>query len=75
MLVLSRKKGESIQIGEDIEIQVVSIQGDQIKIGITAPRSIEIHRKEVYQEIQSENTSAARGITDLLKIIPKTNKQ
>lgn len=74
MLVLSRKKGESIQIGEDIEIQIVSIQGDQIKIGINAPKNIEIHRKEIYQEIQSENKSAARGITELLGILPKINK-
>ncbi|MEK5390051.1 carbon storage regulator CsrA [Margalitia sp. FSL K6-0131] len=75
MLVLTRKKGESIQIGENIEIQIVSIQGDQVKIGINAPKQIEIHRKEIYQEIQLENTNAAQGIEGLLNILSKTNKE
>lgn len=75
MLVLTRKKGESIQIGENIEIQIVAIQGDQIKIGINAPKHIDVHRKEIYHEIQLENTNAAQGIEGLLNILSKTNKE
>lgn len=75
MLVLTRKKGESIQIGENIEIQIVSIQGDQVKIGINAPKHIEIHRKEIYQEIQLENTNAAIGIDDLINILSRNKKE
>lgn len=59
MLILARKKDESIMIGENIEITVVDIQGDQIKIGITAPKNVAIHRKEVFLEIKEENMKAA----------------
>ena len=58
MLVLTRKKGESIQIGNDIEITITQIKGDQVKIGIKAPKNVEIHRKEVWLEIQDENKAA-----------------
>lgn len=59
MLALSRRQGESIMIGEDIEISVLSISKDQVKLGINAPRSIPIHRKEIYIQIQEENKAAA----------------
>lgn len=59
MLVLSRKKGQSIMIGHDIEISIVDIQGDQIRLGIDAPRHVTIHRKEVFEEIIAENKQAA----------------
>ncbi len=59
MLVLSRKKNESIMIGDDIEIVVVEIKGDQIKLGVKAPRNVTVHRAEVYEEIQLENRKAA----------------
>ncbi|MBZ4683468.1 MAG: carbon storage regulator [Fusobacteriaceae bacterium] len=59
MLVLSRKKNESIIIGDDIEVIVVDIKGDQVKLGIKAPRSVSVHRAEVYEEIQAENRKAA----------------
>ncbi|MFW0782821.1 carbon storage regulator CsrA [Rossellomorea marisflavi] len=71
MLVLTRKTGESIQIGDNIEIKVVSIQGDQIKLGIDAPKQIDIHRKEVYLSIQEQNTEASKGIQNLLNLLPK----
>ncbi|MFU8691520.1 carbon storage regulator CsrA [Rossellomorea sp. FS2] len=71
MLVLTRKTGESIQIGDNIEITVVSVQGDQIKLGINAPKHIDIHRKEVYLSIQNENTEASKGIADLFNLLPK----
>ncbi|MFB1049910.1 carbon storage regulator CsrA [Paraliobacillus sp. JSM ZJ581] len=71
MLVLTRKLHEAIQIGEDIEIKVVGIDGDQIKLGISAPTHIDIHRKEIYLEIQEENNRAADISTDLLKLLKK----
>jgi len=52
MLVLSRKRDESIIIGDDVVITVVDIKGEQVKIGVTAPRTVSIHRKEVYESIQ-----------------------
>ncbi|RXT04474.1 carbon storage regulator CsrA [Ammoniphilus sp. CFH 90114] len=59
MLVLTRKRKESIMIGDDIEITIVAVDGEQIKVGINAPRHVEIHRKEVYLEIQKSNQEAA----------------
>jgi carbon storage regulator len=59
MLVLTRKLKEAIQIGDDIEITVLAIQGDQVKLGINAPKHVEIHRKEIYLAIQAENTAAS----------------
>ncbi|SER99980.1 carbon storage regulator CsrA [Salisediminibacterium halotolerans] len=68
MLVLTRKENESIQIGDDIELTVVSVDGDQVKLGINAPKNVDIHRKEVYLAIQEENAQAAdTGSLDLLK--------
>ena len=58
MLVLARKKGESIMIGDQIEVKVVGIEGDQIRLGITAPKSIKVHRSEIFESIQSENKQA-----------------
>lgn len=64
MLVLSRKKGQSIMIGHDIEISVIDVQGEQIRLGINAPRNVSIHRKEVFEEIISENRQAASNPPD-----------
>ncbi len=59
MLVLTRKKGQSLMIGQNVEITIVDIQGDQVRLGITAPKSVVIHRKEVYEEIMHENREAS----------------
>lgn len=69
MLVLSRKQNEVIQINDDIEIKVIAIDGDQIKLGITAPKSVDIHRQEVYTEIQTENNLAAHIPENLVKLL------
>lgn len=61
MLILTRKKGESIRIGDTIEIKIVAVDGDQIKLGISAPREIDIYRQEIYEAIQQENSQAATG--------------
>lgn len=68
MLVLTRKKNESIVIGDNIEISVIDISGDQVRIGIKAPKTVSIHRKEVFEEIQAENKQAA-VITDPGKLM------
>ena len=61
MLVLSRIKNETIMIGDDIEITVVDVKGDTVRLGINAPRSIPVHRKEIYLAIQQENIEAAKS--------------
>ncbi|WP_456277631.1 carbon storage regulator CsrA [Bacillus sp. AK128] len=71
MLVLTRKLNQSIQIGNDIELTVLSIDGEQVKLGINAPKHIDIHRKEVYLSIQEENNRAAQTQVNLLKILSK----
>jgi carbon storage regulator len=68
MLILSRKKEESIMIGDAIEVSVVDIKGDQVKIGITAPRDIKVYRREVFTAIQKENLAASKTGTQLPNI-------
>ncbi|WP_020189189.1 carbon storage regulator CsrA [Kurthia sp. Dielmo] len=58
MLVLTRKPGETVMLGEDIQVKIVSVDGDQVKIGIEAPRALKIYRREVYEAIQQENEAA-----------------
>ncbi len=60
MLVLSRQRDETIKIGDDIEVTVVDIRGDKVRLGITAPKSVTVHRKEIYEAIQREQ-QAAKG--------------
>ncbi len=59
MLVLSRQRDQTIMIGDDIEITVVDIRGDKVRLGINAPSEIPVHRKEVYEAIKRENRAAA----------------
>ncbi|MEB3751036.1 carbon storage regulator CsrA [Geobacillus icigianus] len=74
MLVLARKKNESIMIGDSIEIKVLAIEGEQIKLGIIAPKHIDIYRKEIYAAIQKENKLAANVQAILLQQL-KNNKK
>jgi carbon storage regulator len=61
MLVLSRQINQSIMIGDDIEVTIVDIKGDKVRIGIAAPRNVAVHRKEIYLAIQQENLAAAQS--------------
>jgi carbon storage regulator len=72
MLVLSRKTNQSIMIGKDIEVVVLDVQKDQIKLGIRAPKEVSVFRKEIYLEIQEQNRNAAQNagqISALEKIL------
>lgn len=62
MLALSRKKDEAVIINDDIEITIIEIKGDQVKIGISAPKSVPIYRKEVYMQIQNANKEAVQSV-------------
>ncbi len=59
MLVLTRKPDQSIMIGNDIEITILEVRGEQVRLGIRAPRSVSVHRKEIYEQIRQENQNAA----------------
>lgn len=61
MLVLTRKSNQSIMIGDDIEVSVLAIMGEKVRIGIQAPRDVPVFRKEVYLEIQQERTEGPKG--------------
>jgi carbon storage regulator len=75
MLVLTRKLQEAIKIGNDIEISVLSVEGDQVKLGISAPKNVEIHRKEVFLSIQEENNIAANTSKDSFKQLLNLKKE
>jgi carbon storage regulator len=60
MLVLSRQRDESIMIGDDVEITIVDVRGDKVRLGITAPKSIPVHRREIYDAIQREKAEKAQ---------------
>ena len=67
MLVLSRQKDESIMIGDEVEITIVDVRGDKVRLGINAPRSIAVHRREIYDAIQREKAAKAKAATSETK--------
>lgn len=72
MLILTRKLGESITIGDDIKITVLGIHGRQIRLGVIAPAKVVVHREEIYHKIQEENKKAAQAeLKDLTQITKK----
>lgn len=74
MLVLSRKKGETIIVGDNIEVCIVDIQGDNVRVGIKAPREVNIFRKEVFEQIKDENLKAAQKPEGLSELLEELNK-
>ncbi len=82
MLVLARKVGQQIIIGEEIEVTVLEVRGEQVRLGINAPRSISIHRKELLTQVADENVAATlvdkdslTQLTDALKEQPKDREE
>ena len=71
MLVLSRKKTESIMIGDHIEVKILAVEGDQVKLGIVAPKSVIVHRSEVFEAIQQQNKEALNASVGFLKQLKK----
>ena len=75
MLVLSRQIDETIMIGDDIEVTVVDIRGDKVRLGITAPKAIAVHRKEVYEAIKRENQQATTLQRGNPEVPPRTRPE
>ena len=75
MLALSRKVGESIVIGNDIEITILDVKGEQIKIGISAPKSVPVFRKEIYLAIEEENKKAIGSNGDMSQLLELFSKK
>ncbi|HBD67682.1 MAG TPA: carbon storage regulator [Treponema sp.] len=74
MLILSRKIDEKIKIGNDITITIIGVNGDQVKVGVEAPKNVKVFRQEVFEAIQQENKQAAasesqQGMADMLKLL------
>jgi carbon storage regulator len=79
MLVLSRRAGESVVIGHDVVVTVLEVRGDVVRVGIAAPREVQVHREEVYKELQEANRSAAspgQEVVDALAatLLPNTDR-
>lgn len=75
MLVLARKIGQVIKLGPDISVTVLEIRGDTVRLGIDAPRSLPVHRLEIYQEIERANQEAARSNFTPLDLVQFKKKQ
>lgn len=71
MLILSRKPGESVIIGENIHIKILEVKGESVKIGIDAPRQTTVHRQEVYEAILQENKAAANVEKEIFTLLPQ----
>ncbi len=69
MLVLTRKPEQSIMVGADIEITILEVRGEQVRVGIRAPREVTVHRKEVFDQIREENRTANAATADILPVI------
>lgn len=75
MLVLARKLNQSIMINDNIEIMILDIQGEQVKLGIKAPKNVKVFRKEIYESIQKENIEALQSQTQKIDDISKLFKK
>lgn len=75
MLILARKVNERIVIGENVQVSVVDIKGDQVKIGIEAPKTVKVYRYEVFEAIQEQNRAAASSPTELPDLGPFVDEE
>ena len=73
MLVLTRKENESIMVGDDVEVKVLDLKENQVKLGIVAPRAVAVHRREVYLAIRAENAQAAAAsqLENVARLLPQ----
>jgi carbon storage regulator len=69
VLILTRRVGENVMVGDDIVISVIEVRGDAVRIGIQAPRSVTVHREEVYRELQNVNAQAASSSDDAVSAV------
>jgi len=69
MLALTRRKGESIIVGDNIEVVVLGVTNEQVRIGILAPKSVAVHRKEIFEQIRNENKEATQNVKDKIREI------
>lgn len=67
MLVLTRRAGESIHIGDEVVVTVLEVRGDVVRVGIRAPREVQVHREEIYRELQAANRAAASPTDDAVR--------
>ncbi len=75
MLILTRRRGESIVIGGDIEITLLQVQGDHVRLGITAPKEVAVYRKELLEQIRAENIAAAEAAPQQLSEVTRTQAE
>ncbi len=69
MLVLTRRPGESIIVGENIVVTVIEIKGGQVRIGIDAPREVDVYREEIYEQVKQENLSAIANVDEIRRAV------
>lgn len=72
MLVLTRRPGESIVVGEDIVVTVIEIKGGQVRIGIDAPREVDVYREEIYEQVKQENLSAIANAEQIRRAVQES---
>jgi carbon storage regulator len=75
MLVLTRRLGQSIMIGNDVTVTVLEIRNDQVRIGVDAPRSVQVHREEIYEQIARENAAAVQGVQSTAQALRERSRE